>query len=240
MRGASSPSPSGVSGWSLGVTLVALAVAALVVWLVAPLSDVAGFALRGDAAGLRDRLRELGALGVLVLLGVMLVHAVVWYPAEILTAAAGFVYGFGLALPIVVTGWLLSALATYAIGRYAGRSLLHRIAGEQRFRAAERMIERGGAPVLLAARLVPVIPFSLTGYVAGAAHVPLWRFSWTTVAGFLPMTLVVVLLGSRLEELSLSDPLLYLALAPIGLLLLAARPVARRMRAPAADEPALR
>jgi uncharacterized membrane protein YdjX (TVP38/TMEM64 family) len=164
----------------------------------------------------------------------------VWYPAEILTAAAGFVYGFGLALPIVVAGWLLSALATYAMGRYAGRPLLHRIAGEQRFRAAERTIERGGAPVLLAARLVPVIPFSLTGYVAGAAHVPLWRFSWTTVAGFLPMTAVVVLLGSRLEELSLTDPLLYLALAPIGLLLLAARPVARRLRAPAEDERALR
>ncbi|MDQ3632313.1 MAG: VTT domain-containing protein [Actinomycetota bacterium] len=219
------------------MTLVTLVIAALVVWLVAPLREVAGFALRGDASGLRGQLRDLDTWGVLALLAVMVAHAVIWYPAEILTAAAGFVYGFALALPIVVGGWLLSALATYAMGRYAGRPLLHRIAGERRFRAAERTIDRGGAPVLLAARLVPVIPFSLTGYVAGAAHVPLWRFSWTTVAGFLPMTLVVVFLGSRLEELSLTDPLLYLALAPIGLLALAARPVARRMQAPAGDEP---
>ena len=170
----------------------------------------------------------------------MLAHAVIPYPAEIPTAAAGFVYGFALALPIIVAGWLVSALATYAIGRFGARSLLHRLAGEQRFANAERAVLRGGAPVLLAARLVPVVPFSLTGYVAGAASVPLWRFSWTTVVGFLPLTVVFVLLGSRLEELSLSDPLLYAALAPILLLLFAAKPLARRMRTPIDDEPLVR
>ncbi len=209
-------------------------------WLVGPLHEAATFALQGDTKGLRDHLRDLGAWGALVLVAITLVHAVVPYPAEIPTAAAGFVYGFAVALPIVVAAWLLSALATYAIGRYAGRSLLFRIADEQRFRRAEAIVLRGGAPVLLAARLVPVVPFSLTGYVAGAARVPLWLFSWTTVVGILPLTIVFVFLGSRLQELSLTDPLLYLALAPIAVLLLAARPLARRMRAPADEEPAAR
>lgn len=222
------------------VTIAAIAVAGLVLWTVDPLHDAAGFALRGDTTGLRDQLRDLGGWGVLVLLGVVLAHAVVPYPAEIPTAAAGFVYGFALALPIIVAGWLMSGLATYAIGRFAGRSLLYRLAGERRFARAEQAVLRGGAPVLLAARLVPVVPFSLTGYVAGAASVPLWRFTWTTVVGFLPLTVVFVLLGSRLEELSLSDPLLYAALAPILALLFAARPLARRMRAPLDDEPAVR
>ena len=209
-------------------------------WLVGPLHEAATFALQGDTKGLRDHLRDLGAWGALVLVAVTLVHAVIPYPAEIPTAAAGFVYGFAVALPIVVAAWLLSALATYAIGRYAGRSMLFRIADEQRFRRAEAAVLRGGAPVLLAARLVPVVPFSLTGYVAGAARVPLWLFSWTTLVGFLPLTIVFVFLGSRLQELSLTDPLLYLALAPLLLLLLAARPLARRMRAPADEEPAAR
>lgn len=218
------------------LTALAVLVAGLVVWLVPPLREAAGFALRGDSSGLRDQLRDLGTAGVLVLIGVMLAHAVIWYPAEIPTAAAGFVYGFGLALPIVVVGWWLSALLTYAMGRWAGRALLHRLAGERRFASAERTILRGGAPVLLAARLVPVVPFSLTGYVAGAARVGVWRFSWTTVLGFLPLTLVFVLLGSRLEELSLSDPLLYVALAPILALLAFARPLHRRLRAPDDEE----
>lgn len=209
-------------------------------WLVGPLHEAAAFALQGDTKGLRDHLRDLGAWGALVLVAVTLVHAVIPYPAEIPTAAAGFVYGFAVALPIVMAAWLLSALATYAIGRYAGRSMLFRIADEQRFRRAEAAVLRGGAPVLLAARLLPVVPFSLTGYVAGAARVPLWLFSWTTVVGILPLTIVFVFLGSRLQELSLTDPLLYLALAPLLLLLLAARPLARRMRAPADEEPAAR
>ena len=52
----------------------------------------------------------------------------------------------------------------------------------------EDAIDRGGATLLLAARLVPIVPFSLTGIVAGAARVPLWRFTWTTAVGYLPIT----------------------------------------------------
>lgn len=228
--------PGGGSRRGWVITLVVIACAGLVIWLVAPLREAVGLALRGDTGGLRDQLLGLGAWGVVVLLAVMLAHAVLWFPAEIPTAAAGFVYGFALALPIVVAGWLLSALVTYAMGRHAGRTLLHRIAGERRFERAERAIDRGGVPVLLAARLVPVVPFSLTGYVAGAARVPLGRFAWTTVVGFMPQTLVFVLLGSRLGELSLADPLLYAALIPFAALLLLARPLRARLRA-RDDEP---
>jgi uncharacterized membrane protein YdjX (TVP38/TMEM64 family) len=182
------------------LTLLAIAISGAVVWFVDPLHEAAAYALAGDTTSLRYELRRLDAWGILVLLGVMLAHAVIPYPAEIPTAAAGFVYGFAVALPVVMFGWLVSALATYAMGRYAGRPLLYRLAGERRFSHAERVILRGGWPVLLAARLVPVVPFSLTGYVAGAARVGLWRFSWTTVLGFLPLTLVFVLLGSRLTR----------------------------------------
>ena len=50
------------------------------------------------------------------------------------------------------------------------------------------MIERGGATLLLAMRLIPILPFSLVSYAAGAARVPAWRFVWTTAVGYLPIT----------------------------------------------------
>ncbi|MBM3667555.1 MAG: hypothetical protein FJW90_08795 [Actinobacteria bacterium] len=50
-------------------------------------------------------LRDLGAAGALLVLWQALVHAVIWYPAEILDAAAGFVYGFGPALPLLMASW---------------------------------------------------------------------------------------------------------------------------------------
>ena len=61
--------------------------------------------LSGDAGRLRSELRDLGAAGALVLVGLMLVHAVVPFPSELVNAAAGFVYGFWLALPLVLAGW---------------------------------------------------------------------------------------------------------------------------------------
>ena len=69
------------------------------------------------------------------------------------------------------------------------------------------MIERGGVPLLLALRLIPIVPFSLVCYAAGAARVPLWRFIWTTLVGYLPITALAVYFGTRLEGLSLTDPL---------------------------------
>ena len=232
--------PTGLPvGLGLAATALAVAAGAALVLAVPELREAAGSALSGDAGALREQLRAAGAGGVALLLGLMLVHAVVWYPAEIPTAAAGFVYGFWLALPLVVAGWLLSALGTYALGRHAGRPLLRRLAGMERFRRAEEALARGGAGALLAARLIPVVPFSLVGLIAGAAHVPVWRFAWTTVLGFLPLTVVITLLGSRLEELSLRDPVLWLALVPLLVLLAASRPLARRMRAPAPDAPGL-
>ena len=42
----------------------------------------------------------------------------------------------------------------------------------QRFDRLERAVEHGGVTLLLAARLVPIVPFSLFSYVAGAAACP--------------------------------------------------------------------
>ncbi len=205
---------------------------AAVILMVPVLHDAAGSAISGDAGALRGQLRDLGVWSLAVILVLMIVHVVVWYPSEIVTATAGFVYGFWLAMPIVLGGWLISALGSYALGRYAGRPVLHRIAGQKRFERAERAVERGGWPLLMAARLVPVVPFSLVGYVAGATRTSVWTFAWTTVVGFIPLSVVVTLLGSRLRSLSIDDPVLWLALVPAALLLLAARPLLRGLRLP--------
>jgi uncharacterized membrane protein YdjX (TVP38/TMEM64 family) len=165
-----------------------------------------------------------------VLAGLMLVHAVIPFPSELLNAAAGFVYGFWLALPLVLAGWLLSALATYAIGRGAGRPLLLRLVGQERLEEGSRLIERGGRTGLLAARLIPVVPYSLVGYVSGAAQVPLWRFAWTTVVGSIPLCAAVVYLGGRLDSLSATDPGVLVAVGSFLALLIGGRVLAGRVR----------
>ncbi|MBS1880935.1 MAG: VTT domain-containing protein, partial [Actinobacteria bacterium] len=106
-------------------------------------------------------------------------------------------------------------------GRSVARPLLDRWFGFERFERLERMIERGGVTLLVGVRLIPIIPFSLIGYAAGAARVPLWRFLWTTLVGYMPITAIAVYFGTRLEGLRLTDPIVLGSVAAVlGLLAL--------------------
>jgi uncharacterized membrane protein YdjX (TVP38/TMEM64 family) len=205
------------------VTLAAMLALVVGVLAIEPLREAFGDAVSGDTANLRDDLRDLDGAGVAILYALIAIHTFVWYPAEIVDAAAGYVYGFWPAFLMVMAGWVAQGLAAYAIGRKAARPLLYRYIGESRFGRLERAIEHGGVALLLAARLVPIVPFSLFSYVAGAARVPVARFAWTTAVGYIPITAVSIYLGSRLEELSLEDPLLWLAVAGVLALLLLTR-----------------
>ena len=211
-------------------TLLGLCTLGALVFMVPALRDAVGNVLSGDTGELRQELRDLGPAGALVLVALMLVHAVVPFPSELITAAAGFVYGFWIALPLVLAGWLLSALATYAIGRHAARPVLQRFIGAERLDEGARLVERGGRTALLAARLVPIVPYSAVGYVAGAAQVPLWRFAWTTVVGSVPLCAAVVYLGDRLDSLSPTDPGLLVAVGAFVLLLVGGRALTQRVR----------
>ena len=102
--------------------------------------------------------------------------------------------------------------------------------GEERLEEGARVIDRGGATALLAARLIPIVPYSLVGYVAGAAGVPLWRFSWTTVAGSIPLCAAVVYLGNRLDSLSFTDPGVLVAVGAFLALLIGGRVLGGRVR----------
>lgn len=203
------------------MTLGGIALLAACVLAIPPLRDAFQNAISGDHDAVREDLQK--PAGVALVIGLAIIHTIVWYPAEILDTAAGYVYGFWPALPLIMACWVASGLLAYMIGRHAARPLLYRLVGEERFERLEALVERGGVTFLLVARLVPIVPFSLTGYVAGAARVPLGRFTWTTAVGYLPITAFFIYVGSRLEELSPTDPVILLGTGALLLSVLGVR-----------------
>lgn len=178
----------------------------------------------GDSRELRRELLDLGVVGVLVLLAVALSHAVVPFPTELLTGAAGFVYGFWAAVPMLLVCWLASALLAYWLAERFGRPLARRLIGTDRLARAESAMDRGGAATLLSLRLIPFIPFNAICYAAGITRVPLGRYAWATVVGILPLTCLVAYLGSRLESPDFTDWRVWLAiLAFIGIVIAGGR-----------------
>ncbi len=215
--------PPGGGTWTgvavtVGGILVGVGVALAIPSLRGAMSD----AIHGDTASIRHDLHG-SAAGALLVIWLAMVHVIVWYPAEILDAASGYVFGFGVGFPLVLGAWVLSALASYAVGRHFARPVLYRVAGEQRFQRMEHLVHRGGALALIGVRLIPIMPFSLMGYVCGATRIPLWRFIWTTAVGYAPLTAYFTYLGSRLEGFSAEDPIVWIGGGAIILCIFAVR-----------------
>jgi uncharacterized membrane protein YdjX (TVP38/TMEM64 family) len=186
----------------IGITLAGVALLAGLVFAIPELHEAALAAIHGETDKVQSEIASLGVAGPLLILVLTLIHAVVFYPAEIVDAAAGLAYGFLPALVLMMFGWVLSGLACFFVGRSVARPLLDRWFGSERFERIEARIERGGAKALIAARLIPIFPFSIVCYAAGAARVPVWRFTWTTAVGYLPITVIAVYFGTQLDLLS--------------------------------------
>ncbi|MBS1861099.1 MAG: VTT domain-containing protein [Actinobacteria bacterium] len=221
----------------IGFTLLGCAFLAALVLAIPALRHAAVAAVHGETSEVRHQIKSLGAGGPLILVGLGVIHSVIPYPAEIVNAAAGFAYGFFGGLGIVSIGWMISAVICYWFGTGVARPLLDRWFGTERFEHFEHMVERGGVTLLIALRLLPIVPFSLISAAAGAAHVPFGRYCWTTAIGFLPITALAVYLGTRLEGIRFTDPAVIGAIVGVVLLLVVANWIIRRSGA-SEDPPA--
>jgi uncharacterized membrane protein YdjX (TVP38/TMEM64 family) len=201
-----------------------------VLFLFEPIREAVTAALHGNLGKMRWELESLGAVAALALIGIALVHVVVPFPAEFPTAAAGFVFGFAIAFPLMVFAWTLSCIAAYYFAHVVGPPVLDKLFGAERMRTADAMIERGGWPVLLFGRLIPIVPYNLISFAAGALRVPIWRFTWTTAVGVMPITALTALLGDRLQTPRADDPVVWAILVAVIVLVALARPVGRRLR----------
>jgi uncharacterized membrane protein YdjX (TVP38/TMEM64 family) len=215
------------------VTITAVGTVALVIVLAAATDTgrhIVDATLNGDSRELRRELLGLGVGSVLVLLVVALSHAVVPFPTELVTGAAGFVYGFWLSVPLLLGCWLASALLAYWLAERFGRPLARRLVGARRLARAEELMERGGAATLLSLRLIPLIPYNAICYAAGITRVPLGRYSWTTVVGITPLTVLVAYLGSRLRSPNFGDWRVWLLIVAFVAIVVAGQVLERRLR----------
>ena len=203
----------------------------MLLFAIDPVRDAISAAAHGDLGELRYELDRLGAAAAIVLIAIALVHVILPFPAELPTAAAGFVLGFWIAFPLMVLAWTISCVVAYLLARSLGRPVLDRFAGAERMERTSAMIDRGGARILILGRLIPIVPYNLVSFAAGAARVPMRRFIWTTAVGVAPLTALTALLGQRLQSPRFDDPVLWAVVVAVLMLVALAHPVGRRMRA---------
>ncbi len=196
-------------GYALGATARQLsrprAVAAAVG--VAILVAVALLVPLPTAVQLRDWAQSVGPWFPLAFLAAHVVATVVPIPRTAFTLAAGLLFGPVLGVLIAVSASAASAVIALLLVRAAGWQLDRLVRHRAVAKVDKRLRERGWVAVL-SLRLIPVVPFSVLNYAAGASAVRALPFAVATLAGLLPGTAAVAILGDALA--GHPDPLLYL------------------------------
>jgi uncharacterized membrane protein YdjX (TVP38/TMEM64 family) len=160
-----------------------------------------------SAVQLRDWSMSMGAWLPLAFLAAHTVVTVLPFPRTAFTLAAGLLFGPVLGVTLAVVASTASAVIALVLVRAAGWQLSRLV----RHRAIEtvdgRLRDRGWVAVL-SLRLIPAVPFAPLNYAVGASAVRVLPYTLATIAGVLPGTAAVVILGDALT--GHVSPLLFL------------------------------
>jgi uncharacterized membrane protein YdjX (TVP38/TMEM64 family) len=188
-----------------------LAIVAGITILVA----VAMFVPVPTAVQLRDSAESLGPWFPLAFLLAHIVVTVVPVPRTAFTVAAGLLFGPVLGVVIAVAASTGSAVLAALLVRAAGWQLNRLVRHRAVDKVDERLSNRGWRAIL-SLRLIPVVPFAALNYAAGASAVRVLPYTLATLAGLLPGTAAVVILGDALA--GHVSPMLYLVWVCTGAL----------------------
>jgi uncharacterized membrane protein YdjX (TVP38/TMEM64 family) len=148
-----------------------------------------------SAADVRQVVDAYGAAAPLVFVAGYAVVTLAPVPKNVLSAAAGLMFGLGVGVGLVWLGALAGALMAFGIGRLLGRDVVERLTST-RVRRVDDLIARRGLLTVVLVRLVPVVPFTAINYTAGLTGIRLWQYVVGTAVGILPGTVAYVALGS--------------------------------------------
>lgn len=200
----------------LGILLV-LVVAAAVVALVFPLPPVE------DIRSYFGTARWWGPAAFILGYAVLTLAPV---PKNVLSVAAGLVYGFAGGIAVVFIAAILGSVAAFWLGRWLGREAVEKFTGA-RVEKVDELLRRRGLAAMIGVRLVPVLPFTAINYTAGLTSIGWWPYFLGTAVGILPGTVSFVTLGAFVLQPGWQ---LNLALVALGILTVAGLAVAVRRR----------
>jgi uncharacterized membrane protein YdjX (TVP38/TMEM64 family) len=130
--------------------------------------------------------------------------AFVMFPRPVLTLLTVVAFGPWLGFVYSMLGIILSALATYYVGRLLPEKTIKRLAGDK-LDDVIKALRRHGVMAMLAVRIIPVAPFGVEGIIAGAVSINVWEYTLGTFLGMLPGVLATSIFGHQLTH-ALEDP----------------------------------
>lgn len=170
-------------------------IAVVALWRLSPAAQLT------DPSAVVARLEALGggSLAPLIVVAAFVLGGFVVFPVTVLIAGTGMMFPPATALAVAAAGVLLSAGATYLVGRALGRRALERRMG-RRARDISRALADRGVIAVAALRMLPLAPFTLVNLVVGASRIGIVDYLIGTALGMAPGLVMLTLLGTQLAE----------------------------------------
>lgn len=198
------------------ITAMAAAIVALlaIAWLVTPLRNYANLP---GLISMAEAIGEAPFAPVLMIVGYV-IGGFLMVPLTLLQIATGLVFGSWPGLLYAMAGTIASAMTMYWAGQLMGPAWLRRWLGP-RVDALSHKVARKGVPAMLAIRQVPVAPFAIVNFVAGATHISQRDYLLGTTFGVIPGLVLKVVFtdqiadAAQMSDFSLVRRLIYVAVA---------------------------
>jgi uncharacterized membrane protein YdjX (TVP38/TMEM64 family) len=177
--------------WSTGVVLRLGVVVGVVVGLVV-LDQVRGLP---DVHALQSRVAAAGGTGGLVFIAGFALLALLPVPKGAMTALGGLLFGLWLGAALSFAGALAGAVLAREAGGWLGRDTVERLT-RGRLNRAESLLRDHGVGTVVAARLVPVLPYVVINYTCGLLGVRRRDYLLGSGVGLVPGSLTYAALGA--------------------------------------------
>ncbi|MBA2668045.1 MAG: TVP38/TMEM64 family protein [Trueperaceae bacterium] len=143
-------------------------------------------------------------LGAIAFVIAYMLRPLLLFSASLLTIGAGLLYGPLLGFAVVVVGANTGALLAYALARALGGDLARTALANPRLAGMAERLRAHTFETVLTLRFV-FAPYDAVNYLAGALGLRVVPFVLATVIGSLPGTLVFLLFGAGLADLTALD-----------------------------------
>lgn len=143
----------------------------------------------------RSWVNSLGIWGPVIYIIVYIIRPLILFPAGVLSATAGIIWGPAIGFLYLQIAANISSLAEFLIARYFARSAVERFL-KGKMHNLDSKIERHGFLTVLLVRLIPNVAWDIQNLSLGLTSVRLRHYLIATLIGIMPGSFAFVFFGA--------------------------------------------
>lgn len=155
----------------------------------------------GEEERIRNWVDQFGWFGPIVILLTMVAQMfLLVIPTIALMLVAILAYGSFWGSLLVLVAIFVASSVGYGIANYLGTQFIDRLIGHKAEEKMENFLKKYGFWAIFITRLNPFLSNDAISFVAGLVKMPYWKFIGATLAGILPLTILLAIMRENIDQ----------------------------------------